>query len=156
MLDVFIVSCWPNSQILEATHAEQCSHRRESRGVHIGHPRISHSRSLRARRSASSFFPVSVQMLTGLLAENRQRVEGSARQTHHAAALATCDSGGRRARHARASYDRWWWRVAIHPQELDRGEGWRKEARRPRLNCRSVMHALVSALFPFFFFARGG
>jgi hypothetical protein len=54
-----IVSRWSNSQILEAAHAEQCSHRRESCRVYLSYSRISHSRSLRARGCATNFGPLS-------------------------------------------------------------------------------------------------
>jgi hypothetical protein len=54
-----IVPRWSNSQIFEAAHPKQCSHWCESCGVYLSHSRISHSRSLRTRRCATSFSPFS-------------------------------------------------------------------------------------------------
>jgi len=65
--------------------------------------------------------------------------------THHAMALATCSSGERAARHARAHYGRRRWRFGVYPQEPDRREAWREEARCPGVSSRSVSQSWFTA-----------
>jgi len=89
-------------------------------------------------------FPIRFLLILALVlvlmaaCEKRKSVEGSPRQTHHEVALATCGSGERAARHARARYDRRRWRFAVYPQEPDRREGWYKEPTPPSVSSRSV------------------